>query len=105
MLLINLQILLLGNYYLALIFLMIYLGSIAILFIYILMVLSIISTYKYGYILFIISIFSIFIMGNIIINYDLLTNILYINKELFTILLLPISLILFIAMIFAIRSI
>lgn len=101
-----LYILILGHYYIGLIYLMIYVGSIAVLFIYILMVLSIISSYRYGYLLFILSFFIIFsVFGTISLTSEMLYNTLSVSIELYSILLLPIALILFIAMIFAIRSI
>lgn len=102
-----LYIILLGNYYLAIIFLIIYIGSIAILFIYILMVLSIISERKSGYLIYILPIISlgILILGINIPNYLNNYNIINLSYNLFTDLLLPIGLILFLSMIFAIRSI
>lgn len=98
----------LGNYYLALIYLMIYIGSIAILFIYILMVLSIVSYNNYGYILFILPFItiSIMILGIYFPYYNnIINNILILSYSLYSTLLIPIGLILFIAMVFAIRSI
>jgi hypothetical protein len=59
-----LYIFLLGNYYLSLIYFMIYLGSIAILFVYILMVLSIISSHRQGYLVFILPFISISLFSN-----------------------------------------
>jgi hypothetical protein len=107
MLLIILNILIIGNYYIGLIYLMIYIGSIAILFIYILMVLSLISSYRYGYILFILlillSIENILFGFNSIISNSF--NIINLSINLYSFLLIPIALILFIAMIFSIRSI
>lgn len=103
-----LYILLLGNYYLAIIYLMIYIGSIAILFIYILMVLSIVSYTNYGYLLFLLPfvVISITILGIYMPNYSIIiNNILILSYSLYSTLLIPIGLILFIAMVFAIRSI
>ena len=105
MILLILQILILGNYYIGLIYLMIYVGSIAILFIYILMVLSIIGNYQYGYLLFFISLLLFFIFGTISLTSEIIFNILNLSKGIYSILLLPISLLLFLAMIFSIRSI
>lgn len=102
------NIILLGNIYLALIYFFIYIGSIAILFIYILMVLSIISYNNNGYILFILPFItiSIILLGLYYpINNNIVYNILDLSSNLYNILLLPISLILFITMVFAIRSI
>lgn len=105
-LLLVISILTLGNYYLGLIYLMIYIGSIAILFIYILMVLSIISSYRYGYLLFLISFILIYsAFGTLSLNSEMIYTILNISIEIYSIILIPIALILFIAMIFAIRSI
>jgi hypothetical protein len=103
-----LYIFLLGNYYLALIYLTIYIGSIAILFIYILMVLSIVSSSTYGYLLFLLPFItiSIMILGIYFPYYSLIiNNIFNISYSLYSTLLIPIGLILFIAMVFAIRSI
>jgi hypothetical protein len=100
-----LYILLLGNYYLSLMYLIIYIGSIAILFIYILMVLSIVSSYRYGYLLFLFPLFSIGIFGISIQTYGLLFNVLSLAFNIYTTLLIPIAILLFVAMIFAIRSI
>lgn len=98
-------ILLLGNYYLSLIYLIIYVGSIAILFVYILMVLSIITSYRYGYILFILPLIILSILGIYIPYHSNLYNILTLSYSIYTSLIIPISLILLIAMIFAIRYI
>lgn len=99
------SILLLGNYYLSLIYIIIYLGSIAILFIYILMVFELISSNKTGYLLFLIPLSIISLLGLWWNNIHLLFNILnysfIINNEL----LIPIGILLFVAMIFTIRSI
>jgi NADH:ubiquinone oxidoreductase subunit 6 (subunit J) len=103
-----LYIFLLGNYYLALIYLIIYIGSIAILFIYILMVLSIVNTNYYGYILFLLPFItiSIIILGINIPIYEInIFNIKSISYEIYSTLLIPIAFILFLAMIFAIKSI
>lgn len=106
MILMIFQIFLLGNSYIALIYLMIYIGSIAILFIYILMVLSIINDDRYGYLLFILPIFIfITLFGITLPTYSETFNILTLSYSIYTSLLLPIALLLFIAMIFAIRSI
>ena len=97
---------LLGNYYIGLIYLMIYVGSIAVLFIYILMVLSIVSSYRYGYLLFILApLLTFYLFGTISLTSEMVYTILNISTQLYSSLLLPIALILFIAMIFAIRSI
>lgn len=99
-------VMLLGNYYIGLIYLMIYVGSIAVLFIYILMVLSIVSSYRYGYLLFLLSSLIIFyLFGTLSLTSEMIYTILNISTQLYSILLFPIALILFIAMIFAIRSI
>lgn len=99
-------ILLLGHFYLSLIYLLIYIGSIAILFIYILMVLSIISSYRSGYLLFLLPIFISFsLCGFIISFYGNFYTLLNYSYSFYTSLLIPIGLILLISMIFAIRSI
>ena len=100
-----LYILLLGNYYLSLMYLIIYIGSIAILFIYILMVLSIVSSYRYGYLLFLFPLLSIGLFGISIQTYGLLFNVVSLAYGIYTTLLIPIAILLFVAMIFAIRSI
>lgn len=103
-----LYILLLGNFYFALIYLMIYIGSIAILFIYILMVLSIVSYNSSGYILFILPFISLFItlLGIYIPDYSLIiNNLLNISNLLYSNILIPIAFIIFIAMVYSIRSI
>jgi hypothetical protein len=100
-----LYILLLGNYYLSLMYLIIYIGSIAILFIYILMVLSIVSSYRYGYLLFLFPLLSIGLFGISIQTYGLLFNVVSLAYNIYTTLLIPIAILLFVAMIFAIRSI
>ena len=100
-----LSIFLLGNSYLSLIYLIIYIGSIAILFIYILMVLSIISSYRYGYLLFLLPFTTLSLLGISINSNNLLFNVLTYSYSIYTSLLIPIALILFVAMIFAIRSI
>lgn len=104
-----LLIFLLGNYYLSLIYLMIYIGSIAILFIYILMVLSIIDKDNSNSILlFSTSLIigaSIFLLGTEIPYYSQVYNILNISYEIYNHILIPISILLFLSMIFAIRSI
>ncbi len=99
------SIFLLGNHYLSLIYLIIYLGSIAILFIYILMVFSLISSYRLGSILFLLPLTTISLLGLSWNNNGLIFNILTYSYSISTSLLLPIALLLFIAMIFAIRSI
>ena len=100
-----LGIFLLGNTYLSLIYFIIYIGSIAILFIYILMVLSIISSYRYGYLLFIFPFITLSLLGLSINNYSLLFNIHDYSYSIYTSLLIPIGVIIFVALIFAIRSI
>ncbi len=99
-------VMLLGNYYIGLIYLMIYVGSIAVLFIYILMVLSIVSSYRYGYLLFILlSLIIFYLFGTLSLTSEMIYTIYNISTQLYEIILFPIALILFIAMIFAIRSI
>ena len=108
MLHIVLYILLLGNYYFGLIYLMIYIGSIAILFIYILMVLSNVSYETSGYLLFILPFISLSItlLGIWISDYSIIiNNILNISNLLYTNILIPIAFIIFIAMVYSIRSI
>lgn len=100
-----LGIFLLGNYYLSLIYFIIYIGSIAILFIYILMVLSIISSYRYGYLLFILPFITLSLLGISINNNSLLFNIHDYSYSIYTSLIIPIGIIIFVALIFAIRSI
>ncbi len=100
-----LNIFLLGNSYLSLIYLIIYIGSIAILFIYILMVLSIISSYRYGYLLFLLPFITLSLLGIFTTNNGLIFNLLTYSYSIYTSLIIPIALILFVAMIFAIRSI
>jgi hypothetical protein len=86
-------------------YLIIYIGSIAILFIYILMVLSIVSSYRYGYLLFLFPLLSIGLFGISIQTYGLLFNVVSLAYGIYTTLLIPIAILLFVAMIFAIRSI
>lgn len=108
MLHIVLYIILLGNFYFGLIYLMIYIGSIAILFIYILMVLSNVSYENSGYILFILPFISlsIILLGIYIPEYSIIiNNILNISNLLYTNILIPIAFIIFIAMVYSIRSI
>ena len=101
-----LSIFLLGNSYLSLIYLIIYIGSIAILFIYILMVLSIISSYRYGYLLFMLPFTTLSLLGiSINSNNSIIFNVLTYSYSIYTSLIIPIALILFVAMLFAIRSI
>nr|YP_010554965.1 NADH dehydrogenase subunit 6 [Amoeboaphelidium protococcarum]UYP50897.1 NADH dehydrogenase subunit 6 [Amoeboaphelidium protococcarum]UYP50920.1 NADH dehydrogenase subunit 6 [Amoeboaphelidium protococcarum] len=100
-----LLILLLGNYYLSLVYLMIYVGSIAILFIYILMVLSIIEPSAESYLLFLLPFITISILGISIPYYSEISNILTISYQIYSSLIIPIGILLFLAMIFAIRSI
>lgn len=100
-----LGIFLLGNNYLSLIYFIIYIGSIAILFIYILMVLSIISSYRYGYLLFIFPFITLSLLGISINNNALLFNVHDYSYSIYTSLLIPIGVIIFVALIFAIRSI
>lgn len=96
---------LLGNYYLSLIYFMIYLGSIAILFIYILMVLSIISSHRQGYLVFILPFISISLLGlDLDIKMGNTFNLLDLSHLLYQgTLLIPLAILLFVAMIFAIR--
>ena len=106
---------LLGYLYLALIYTLIYIGSIAILFAYILMMLSITIDINYGHILFIsptfISLFySMYIFGNFdsiyYLYYDLDTfNILSLSYFLYTDIMIPIGLLLFLGMFFVIKYI
>jgi hypothetical protein len=101
-----LGIFLLGNSYLSLIYFIIYVGSIAILFIYILMVLSIISSYRYGYLLFIFPFITLSLLGISINNNSfILSTIHNYSYSIYTSLLIPIGVIIFVALIFAIRSI
>lgn len=101
-----LYILILGNYYLALVYLIIYIGSIAILFIYILMVLSIVGNKnRYGYLLFILPFLFISLLGTFFNDNFYIYNILTYSYSIYTELLIPIGLLLLIAMIFAIKYI
>lgn len=104
----------LGYYYLGLIYILIYIGSIAVLFAYLLMMLSLIIDINYGHILFIFPILlciilGIFIFGNynyIEIQDELINfNILDISYLLYTEILIPIGILLFLAMVFAIKYI
>lgn len=100
-----LSLFLLGNPYLSLIYLIIYIGSIAILFIYILMVFSLVSSSRSGYLLFLLPLTTLSLLGLSWNHNYLIFNFLTYSYSVYSSLLLPLALLLFIAMIFAIRSI
>jgi len=100
-----LSIFLLGNSYLSLVYLIIYIGSIAILFIYILMVFSLVSSYRSGYLLFLLPFTTLSLLGLSWNHNGLLFNVLTYSYSIYSSLLFPLALLLFVAMIFAIRSI
>jgi NADH:ubiquinone oxidoreductase subunit 6 (subunit J) len=100
-----LSIFLLGNSYLSLVYLIIYIGSIAILFIYILMVFELVSSYRSGYFLFLLPFTTLSLLGLSWNHNGLLFNFLTYSYSIYSSLLLPLAILLFVAMIFAIRSI